>query len=99
MMYKGNRIGVFGNSEWNQKWVDDFIKEYGDSIETVRKSGCGHSKIFLKDSSVIETCTPSENARGHAFDKVYISPVVDAKIIDNIIRPMVKIDRVIIEHI
>ena len=93
------KIGVFYKSyQWENDWFDKLLKQLDQScVSSVSKSVTQH-RVYLKDWTLIMSCPINDSSRGLAFDKVFVEPGISDETIDAIIKPCIKIPRIVIEY-
>lgn len=98
MLYNGTKIGVFYKSDnWMKGWFDDFLKNIDPAcISSISKSS-SQVRVYLKDGTQIISYPATDSSRGVALDKAFVEYGVSDEIIERIIKPCLKLSRIIFE--
>lgn len=99
MLYSGVRIGVFyKNYKWMNQWFDDFLKKIDPACVSSISKASSQVRVYLKDGTSIVSSPANNFSKGIALDKAFVEPGVSDEIIERVIRPCVKISRIVIEY-
>ena len=103
MLYNGLKIGVFFKTKtWVDQWFHDFLNSIDNAyVSRYVKNGLYPYMVELRDGTKIIAykAVDNDSGRGLRVDKAYVEPDISSEIINEIVVPMTRCERIIVEEV